>query len=143
MCTAAASIHLSQREAATILNSRLTLQTTYVVQLSQFIEKQCHTLDNRILRTFLPLLVINRSTSRALVHGPLQFGGMKIVKQSSFQDQWGLHYLILSLRWDITTAKDICTILNAYQLVSGFVCHVFESPDIPITYLPLGWLLHL
>ena len=40
-------------------------------------------------------------------------------------------------------AKDIRTILNAYQRVFGFACHVFESPDIPITYLPTGWLPHI
>ena len=39
--------------------------------------------------------------------------------------------------------KDIRTILNTYQLISGFVCHVFESTDIPITYLPTGWLPHI
>ena len=37
-------------------------------------------------------------------------------------------------------AKDIRTVLNAFQLVSGLICHVFESLDIPITYLPTGWL---
>ena len=92
---------------------------------------------------FLPLLVINRSTPRALVYGPLRFGGMKIVEESSLQDQWGLHYLIRSLRWDKTTAKDIRTVLNAFQLVPGFVCHALESLDIPITYLPSVWLPHL
>ena len=40
-------------------------------------------------------------------------------------------------------AKDIRTILNAYQRVFGFACHVFESPDIPITYLPTGWIPHI
>ena len=78
-----------------------------------------------MIRTFLPLLTINRGTSPALVHGPLQFWGMKVVKQSVLQDQWGLSYLIQSLRWDKTMAKDIRTYLDAYQLVSGFVCDVF------------------
>ena len=50
---------------------------------------------------------------------------MKVVKQSVLQDQWGLSYLIQSLRWDKTMAKDIRTYLDAYQLVSGFVCDVF------------------
>ena len=58
-------------------------------------------------------------------------------------DQWGLHYLIQSLKWDRTTAKDIRTVLNTFQLISGFVCHIFESPDLPITYLPTGWIPHI
>ena len=40
MCTTAVSTHLSQREAATMLNSRLSPQTTYIMRLSQFTEKK-------------------------------------------------------------------------------------------------------
>ena len=68
---------------------------------------------------------------------------MKVVKQYDLQDQWSFHYLIQSIRWDKTMAKDIHTVLNAFQLVSGFVCHIFESPDIPTTYLLPGWLPHI
>ena len=127
-----------------MLNSHLSPQTTYVMHLSQFTEKQCHRLDILILDTFLPLLLIDRSIPQTLVHGPLQFGGVKVVKQFSLsQDQWGFHYFIQSLRQDKTTAKAIHTVLNALQLVSGFTNHAFESPDIPITYLPPGWLPHI
>ena len=86
MCKAAFSIHLSQKEAATMLNSCISPQTTYVMCLSRFTEKQCHWLDILILHTFLPLLIINQSTPRVLVHAPLQFGGMKVVKQSALPD---------------------------------------------------------
>ena len=68
---------------------------------------------------------------------------MKVVKQSALQDQWRIHYIIQSLRWDKMMARDIRTILNAFQLVSRFVCHVFKSPDMPITYLPTGWLPYI
>ena len=82
-----------------MLNSHLSPQTTYVMHLSQFTEKQCHRLDILILDTFLPLLLIDRSIPQTLVHGPLQFGGVKVVKQFSLsQDQWGFHYFIQSLR---------------------------------------------
>ena len=74
MFKAAVSINLSQKEAASMLNSRLSPQTTYIMHLSQFKEKKCHRLNILILCTFLPLLVINQSTPGALVHGPLQYG---------------------------------------------------------------------
>ena len=78
----AVSMRLSQSEANTMLNRRLTPQTTYIMRLLQFNEKQCHQLDKIVLQTFLPLMVINRSIPRAIVHGPLQYGGMAIIKHS-------------------------------------------------------------
>ena len=62
ICIAAVSINLSQREAATMLNRRLMPQTTCVMHLSQFSKDQCQQPEKLILRTFLPLLIINRST---------------------------------------------------------------------------------
>ena len=45
-----------------------------------------------------------------------------------------------STGWGKTTAIDIIVILDAYQLVSGFVCHVLESPNITIDYVSCGWI---
>ena len=42
-----------------------------------------------------------------------------------------------------TTATNILVIFDDYQLVSGFVCHVLESPDIPINYIDQGWIPHI
>ena len=75
---------------------------------------------------------------RAVVHGPLQYGGMNIVKHSALQDEWGLQYFFQSLQCDKTNATNILVILDAYQLFSGFVCHVLESPDISINYVDRG-----
>ena len=143
MCKAAVSMHLSQREAHTMLNRRLVPQTTYGMRLSQFNEKQCHQLDVVTLGTFLPLLIVNRSTPRAVVHGPTQYGGMNIVKHMALQDQWGLHYFVQSLCWDDIIANDIITVLDAYQLVSGFVTPVLETPDVKLDYVGVGWINHI
>ena len=83
---------LKQWEADNMLNRRLVPQTTYRMRLSQFTSKQCHKLDVVTLKTFLPLMVINRSTPRALVHGPIQYGGMDIMKHEALQDEWGMHF---------------------------------------------------
>ena len=80
---------------------------------------------------------------RTIVHGPLQYGGMNILKHSALQDQWGLHYFVQSLRWDKIVANDILTVLDAYQQVSGFVSPVFEAVEQDIDYLANGWIPHL
>ena len=143
MCKAAASMRLSQWEAETMLKPRLVPQTTYGMRLSQFTTKQCTDLDKIVNRTFLPVLKINRNSPRALVHGPLQYGGMEIPKHESLQDEWGLHFFIQSLRWSKTTANDIITVVDAYQLASGFVTPVLESPGLPIHHVGTGLIDHI
>ena len=78
MCAAAASISLSQREAHIMLQSRLVAQTSYTFRLTQFSPEKCHDLDVITNETFLPRMTINRRTPRALVHGPIELGGMAI-----------------------------------------------------------------
>ena len=78
-----------------------------------------------------------------MVHGPLQYGGMNIDSHSSLQDQWGLHYLVQTLRWDNITANNVITTLDVFQLVSGFVTPVLSSPAIEIDYVRIGWLPHV
>ncbi len=124
-------------------NARLHTSTADVLLLTQFTSKQCHELDVKVNRTFLPLMKINRSTPRDLVHGPLQFGGMNILKHQVLQDQWNLQYFIQSLRWDKIIAQDIITVLDDFQLVSCFVSPVLSCPDIDIDYLSRGLIPHI
>ena len=50
---------LWQHEAETMLNRRLVSKSTYVCQLSQFMQQECHALGVIIMAPFLPLLKIN------------------------------------------------------------------------------------
>ena len=68
---------------------------------------------------------------------------MHLVKQSSLQDQWGLHYVIQYLQWDSITVRDIITTLGAFHLISGFVTSVLSLPVIPIKYAGRGLIPHL
>ncbi len=97
---------------------------------------KCKQLDVFMNRTFLPAFKINRSTPRALVHGPVQYGGMNIVQHEALQDEWGLHYFVQTLRWNQTPADDILATLDAFQLVSGFVTPLLD-------YITCGWLQHI
>jgi ribonuclease HI len=143
ICKAAQSIFLDQLTTKTLLYSRLVPQAAYVMRLSQFTEKQCHQLDVMVNRTFLPLMKVNRNTPRAVVHGPIQYGGMNLLKHSALQDQWNLHYFVQSLRWDDIVANDIITVLDLYQLRTGFVTNVLTTPDIKIDYMPQGLIHHI
>ena len=94
MNKAALSIKLLQTEADTMLNHQLVPQTTYIMQLTQCTEKQCRKFDIITLWMLIALLAINGSTLHAVVHRPLQYGGMDITKHPAIQDEYGLHYFI-------------------------------------------------
>ena len=121
-----------------MLTRRLDPQTTYGMRLSQFTTAQCHKLDVMVMRTFLPLLVVNRSSPRAMVHGPIQYGGMGIQKHSAGQDKWGIHYMLQTLRWNKEPAQHVLAVLNTFQQASGFVSKVLTCPEIPIDYVGKG-----
>ena len=143
MCQALTRLQPNQLDANIMLNSRLTPQTTYGMRLTSFTSKQCHSLDKLVLGAFLPSLKVNRSSPRAMVHGPIQYGGMGIVRQEALQDQWGLHNFVQTLRWDKIPAQDLTRALDAFQVASGFVTPVLASPDISIDYLGIGWIPHI
>ena len=127
-----------------MLQTRFISQTTYVMRLTQFCPKQCHKLDVQFIRTFLPLLIINRNMPRAVVHGPLELRGINHpTKHLALQAQWNKHFVIQTLRWDKITAKDVLTVLNAYQICSGFVSHVLVRTDPISDYVGNGFINYL
>ena len=153
MGAAASSTMLSQKEAHHMLMTRITPQTAFASRLTQFSSKQCHMLDVPLNETFLPLLTVNRRMPRAVVHGPVELGGMNLpMNHLAMQDQWNIHYMIQTVRWNGITARDLLTVLNAYQLCSGFVSHVLINTEpnldyvVPTTRLKLkyinGGLIH-
>jgi len=66
------------------------------------------------------------------------------MKHSALQDQCGAyttlykHFVALDI-----IANNIITVLDAYQLASGFVSCVMMILTIQTTYLSAGWILHL
>ena len=81
---------------------------------------------------------------RAVVHDPLELGGMNLpTNHLALQDQWNMHFVIQTLRWDKITAKDILAVLNAYQLCSGSVSHVLVRTELIIDYVSNGFINHL
>jgi len=90
--------------------------------------------DVRVLCTYLPLLGVNCSTTWAVVHDPLQYGGMCILNHSELQDKWGLYYFIQPLQWDDITPDHILAVKNGFQILSDFECQGMEVRELSIDY---------
>ena len=85
----------------------------------------------------------NRNMPMIVVHGPLELGGMRLPTiHLLLQDQWKMHFIIQTLQWDKTTAKDVLTVLNGYQLCSGFVSHILVRIELIIDYVGNGSINH-
>eukprot|EP00956_Cyclotella_meneghiniana_P033092 scaffold93176_cov89-Cyclotella_meneghiniana.AAC.1 len=143
-CSAANSARLQYSEAKQLLERRLLMQTRYGLTLSQFTKAQCERMSAQINKTFLPLMRINRHMPRAVVYGPVRWGGLGLnTDMYCLQLQCAMVYLVRVLRWDKIVADDIITAIDALQLRSGFVSPVLEEVSTPIVHAGKGWLLNL
>jgi hypothetical protein len=92
----------------------------------------------------LPILYLNRKMPRSAVWGPKGLGGLELdTNIYNLQAQCALTYLVRTLRWDKTVAKDIIPTLNALPLASGFGSLILEKTSPPKKYLGQGWILNL
>ena len=144
LCAKTQAARLTYREAYMLLTTRMIPQLVYGLYLSQFSPKLCQPLTTKINDTFLPILHVHRKLPRAIVNGPKDLGGLGLrTDVYNLQAQHAITYLVRAIRWDSIVAKDIITTLNACQLASGLESPLLEFPDIPIKFLPPGWIPHL
>ena len=120
------------------------MQTRYGLTLSQFTKAQRERLSAQINKTFLPLMRINRHMPRAVVYGPIRWGGLGLNTDIyCLQLQYAMVYLVRVLRWDKTVADNIITAIDALQLRSGFATPVLEEVSTPVVHAGKGWILNL
>jgi hypothetical protein len=144
LCSGATSTRLQCNEGLQLLNSRLLAQTKYGLHLSQFKPAKCQQLTVLVNGTSLPILKINRHMPRTAVWGPKGLGGLELnTNIYNLQAQCAHTYLVRTLKWDKTVAKDIVATLNALQLASGFGSPILEKTSPPIKYVGTGWVLNL
>jgi hypothetical protein len=77
---------------------------------------------------------------RAVVFGPVKYGGMSIPDVYTRQTQLHAKYLIQQLRWDKTVANDFLVTLSNLQLESGFVTPLLESNIKTVDYIEWEWI---
>jgi hypothetical protein len=127
ICNGVASSNFPPKMAHRVLYRRLLPKNDYTLKASYLTCKQSHQLDKLITNAFLPSLKLNRNMPRAVVFGPVKYGGMSIPDVYTRQTQLHAKYLIQQLRWDKTVANDFLVTLSNLQLESGFVTPLLES----------------
>ena len=86
-CRNIRSSHTNERETWSALDGRLVPKLAYKMQLTYVDEEKSDKIDTVIRDSMLPRMQMNRHTPKAVVHGPMEYGGMKIMDVYLMQDQ--------------------------------------------------------
>ena len=103
--------------------------------------KVCRRMNTYINSVTKPKLGINRHTPKAVVYGPMKYGGLNYPQFKMIQMKKSIMYLIKQLRWDKDMAKELRVNIKLTQLMSGFEALLMEDPSRPIDYLEESWVL--
>ena len=143
LCRSSMTAHLTEAETLQLLTQRLLPKLKYRLHGTSFSPTQCNKLTSILRTTLLPRLRLNRHFPGAVLHAPLDFGGLEFPDISIVQDQIQLDYLIKQLRWDRIVANDFLVTLDSIQLCSGFVTPVLQNATRRLDYLDSSYIIHL
>ena len=115
---------------------------TYCLSACSFTAGQLERVQAQALFQFLPAIGYLQKTSRALVHGPIEFGGYNIPHLYAIHGAQKIITVINHIRANTDLGKTFVININILQLTSGRSTQ-FLSVENPLSYIPDNWLLHL
>lgn len=130
----ASRAQLNESEARQALYQRVIPKLVYALHPTSWDTDQCDSMNRLLRETFLPLMRMNRNMPKAVVYGPLEYGGVAFPEVMSLQDETQLPYLLKELRWDKSVANAMHTTIDQLQMRVGFVRPIMEFTTLPIRY---------
>ena len=113
----------------------------YASALTNLPPKVCRRMNTYIDSAALPKLGLNRHTPKAVVYGPMKYGGLNYPNFKTIQITKSIMYLIKQMRWDKDMANELRVNIEMTQLMSGIEKSIMEDTSKPIKYLEESWLL--
>jgi hypothetical protein len=91
---------------------------------------------------FISAMGMDRSTHRALIHGPSEYGGFGV--RHLYTEMMGMKVetLISHLRASTELGTSFIININYIQLLAGTKQPIFQSKD-DLSYVQMNWLLHI
>ena len=114
----------------------------YCFPACSFTLLQMETIQAKALEKFLPAMGWRRTSSRALVHGPIELGGYNIPHLFALQGTQKLCTLINHIRAKTEIGQLFIANINWIQLLSGRGVH-FLHDNFKIEYIHDNWTLHV
>ena len=115
---------------------------TYSLAACTFSKIQLEQIQAPALYNFLPAMGWNRTTSRAIIHGPEELGGINIPPLYAIHGASKIISMLTNIQAQTELGKLFVININWLQLVSGREQQLFQSYG-SISYVRQNWLLHL
>ena len=112
----------------------------YVLTNVWFSEKQCATLQSKVLRYVIPKMKVNRGFPRAVLHGSKKFGGMGIPKHYHEQGLLSVQQILGRIRKRDHQSTLLMISLRQAQLESGTVETILDRITSIPSYLTVVWV---
>ena len=145
----------SKRLALSVSTSKMTRQQgrlsynmiylptiTYCLRACTFSQEQLDKIQAPALYKFLPAMGWNRTTSRAIIHGPEELGGFNIPPLYAIQCAAKIVSMFTNIQAQTELGKLLVINTNWVQLVTGLKTQIFDNCG-KISYIKENWLLHL
>ena len=107
------------RDAWMIYQARYKPKIRYCLPITTFTFEECCEIQRPFICAFINKLGMNRNTKRAVIWGPLMYGGLEIMHLPVQQIAEHCHLMISNIRKENATGTCILKAMGAYQLILG------------------------
>ena len=135
------SSHMSKQQARLAYTMIYIPTITYSLAACSYTLQQAGKIQAKALDNFLPVMGWRRTSARALVHGPLELGGINVPHLYAIQGATKLMTLFNHIRGKTALGLLLITNINWVQLISGKGSHILSATDY-ILYIHNNWILN-
>ena len=115
---------------------------TYNFAACSFTLQQAEKIQAKAIEHFLPAMGWRRTSARAFVHGPLEFGGINLPHLYAIQGAQKMITLINNMRGKTSLGYLLINNINWLQLISGKVIQLLLETE-KNSYIQSDWILNL
>ena len=122
-----ARAYLMQDETHQAVYQRVEPKIAYPMALTSFGKDQCRRENGELRSKVLPKLKMSRKAPGAVVHGPMEMGGMEWLELYTKQNQLQVPYLMKQVRHGGPVAEWLHMVMANTQLRTGLMKPIFNS----------------
>ena len=113
----------------------------YALPISTFTQKECIFIQAPAMSALLPKMGLYRHTSKDIIHGPPQYGGLQLQEMYTDQGIGQLRLLIGHLRWGGETSRLLLIAISVMQqrVGSSVLFLIYHILSTKVGSKPHGW----
>ena len=141
--TAIIGARINRQQALVSYVQYLLPRLRYQPPLLSLSQRALEQLHSTVLSSLLPKLHVNRHTARSIIHGPQDYGGMRLPHPTTLQGIDKLQLFLGHLRLQDRTGALLQSDLSYLQLLTGSSSLCLNLPKQDYEWVEQGWLTSL